>query len=811
MRNKPILLIIFLVISTTNFNVSAWSDINTNFAFDGNGTLIYTVDALTYGADNYWNITVWDEMTQQDRQIGAITAGDLLFMQFSHLEDMANKATDQSIVQMKGSSMTESWEYRYDWNVSYGQYPSDNAPPFLLPVITIPQSYLADSSNMTDWNHIVDGWNAQPGWTASITGTEFTLSGPTSGNITSFASTWDINSGIMKNYSASGNDEGNNYSMTLSFLYIRNESQWDMHWGAGVQPSLMYGLDFATNLSDGIEFGDSVGAYSNNLTNGLLVFNVNELSDLQTSEPNWNGSAMTTEWKQDFHFEYHDIGMTDQGPRVWYPILPLGNDLFFGNITTDFTASGASVTNDGATFGVYYNDEYGYENATWDMTTGLMQTMRYQGSMNGTSFWASMDFVYAFNGGDSFNVNNIDARYIIDTAKNGTNNFLDFGESTYHDENGTEMTGPFILNPGDIFSVHGGWQTYWDGDHNVDEFRWNARTSAGYQVEARTNYMPPGLDVGQDGPPIFYLVIPTDNGIVFGNDWFNTLEGVYNSLGYTVTNNATDFGISGVVNEMNVHIVWNKDNGVMNYYKVDANIDGNNIIWEMHLGTQMIPLSEFSWGVSAGTTLNYVFTQLSQPLDFGSSDTAAGTTINQNDIMMVTIKKLGDLQNEGPFVVVDMQVNGVTEADAEMGMQEPGFEFAFMQDGPPPLLYFVIPVGTPTFWNWVMDMYQEVGYEVVKGDTTLSVHAVKGTTDITSVWSMQTGLLQSYEFSGNMSEGMVNFKVDITDATVVSSTTSNSTSDTSSLEGLPSNPLPVDPFFFISLPLMAIVLRRKRE
>ena len=342
---------------------AGWADKNTSWAISGDETLVYNVDNVMYDTYNYWNMTMYDEYNNEEVYNGAIRIDDLMMIGYNHLEDLSNHPNDQSDVWIKSSSTFKDWDYQYDWNVSYGQYPNWDGPAFFMPVITIPQDYLADGT-MTDWDSIVTNWNAEAGWTAVISADEFTLTGPADAtmNVTTFTATWNINTGIMQYYAVTGTNDGKDYELALTFQYARDESQWGLNWG--VSPGLMWAYDITSNASGEIPFGDGSGDYENgnynNLSDGLFVFMLNEISDV-TDHMNWNGSAMTTEWQTYFHFEFHDIGDDDGGPRTWYPIMPIGNQMFYDNITYEFDATGGYVTENDTHYQVVYDDEYGYE------------------------------------------------------------------------------------------------------------------------------------------------------------------------------------------------------------------------------------------------------------------------------------------------------------------------------------------------------------------------------------------------------------------------------------------------------------------
>ena len=802
-------------------------DINTSWAYDGNGQLVYRVNDVAYGSNNYWNMSTYDEF-DGERSIGAIRIDDLMMIGVGHLEDLSDHINDQTDLWLKTSSTTEEWNHQYDWNVSIGNYPVWGGPAFFMPITTISQSYLADNSNMTDWNNIVDRWNAETGWTAGITGEEFILTGPAdpTKNVTAFTAKWNINNGIMQYYKAEGTADGETYLLELTFMYLKDESQWDMTWG--IAPGIMWAYDVVSNASGEIPFGDGSGEYDensnlNNLSDGLLVFMLHEISDFD-DHMNWNGSVMTSEWQTSFHFEFNNIGMGGDGPRVWYPIMPLGNSAFYGNITDEFEASGATVTNDGSTYEVHYDDDYSFENATWDMTTGLMQSMYLEMELyEDHGVWIRMDFVYAFNAGvdePTFARNHFDQRYVINNAQNGSLDFIDFGDMRYYDEYGNEYTRNFQIHDGDIFSVYAGWETYWDDEYSQerDEFRWHAKTSSGYWMDAHTEFLPPGLDTGNDGPPVFYLIIPIGTSTLTGEAWFNELDSVYSALGYTTINTATEFGFSALLDgQYDLTIKWDKADGILSYYKVELDSDiGEPIIWEMTRGVSMIDMSNFDWGVDVGTTMDFVMESVSEPIPFGGEETP-DTYLDVNDTITITFTGLSDFEEDGPMMYVDMEANGVIEENVSMGMQEPGFEFTRFEDddgGGPAMLYWAIPIGTAAFWDWLVDIYTESGYTATLTTDSLTLDVVADDFEISVTWSRDTGLMESYDYSGPSFEDdgtTISFSiVRISESVVVPTTTGDNGTSSEDTVGLD---LPVSETSLWAVPFMGIVtlvIRRRR-
>lgn len=827
MKTKNITILFVLLLSISAFgsvqNTNALSSPNTSFVFDGQGELVYSVTVAINSTYNHWNLTKYDENTGSEKEIGAIKTGDNLFVHFDHLEDLS-LAGDETQVSLKSTSTFERWQHSFNQSVPFGAYPDIGGPAFFMPLLSVPNDYI-NGGSMAEWNVISSNWNNVAGWSSSIINDEFSLMGPTDAahNVSIFDAKWDINTGIMLYYNAIGTDGPNTYHLELTFKYVRDQSQWDMNWG--VNPGLMWAYDVETDIPQ-LPFGDDsekdMNSYQyNNLSDGnTLVFMLHEISGVD-EEMNWNGSAMTQDWEQQFHFRFKEIGASGPnggGPRAWFPIMPLGNYNFYSNISTEFEGDGATTVfyNPAAsTFEVGYNDELSYENATWDTSTGLLQTMSYQGSFgDGLEGYVKLNFKYSFNAGEpTYATNYINQRFIVDDVQNGTLNELDFGEVRYHDNAGNEVIGHFKLYDADIFSAQGEWKTFYENDREITEFQWNAKTSSGFMINARTKFYPPGLDNGQNGPPMFYLIIPTGSSTLTSADWWVELANVYTTLGFTVLNDANKFGIDGVIhgenNDFQVKIEWDKVDGAMSYYKVETtNENGDILKWVMHSGVKMIDGSTLKWGVSKGTSMNYKFTKTSEPIPFG--DPSNAVSINTGDIMKVTFKELGDFKDKGPFVVVDMEVNGNIESNAEMGMSEPGFEFAKFSgeqnDGPPPFLYFAIPTGDSEFWNWLEVAYKECGYGVTSTADSFALSVTKGDYTISVKWAKDTGLLETYDFTGPLSDSSsVSFSVEKTSEDIVNSPSENSE---------PGFSLPLSNSSLIALPLLAAaitIIRRKKD
>ncbi|MCY3410729.1 MAG: hypothetical protein INQ03_03740 [Candidatus Heimdallarchaeota archaeon] len=836
----------------------AWnSSFNTMWSSEVENTeyLYYKVTNVSYGEDNFMPVD------SNNASMGIIALNDILTVQIHHLEDLST-TDDKSFFSLTSDSSNEWWNYEYQWNVSSYNYMDWGGPMLLQPVITVPQT--TDENDVTandaDWEMYKANWEAN-GFSVHISEPQydkFEITGPTSSeyNITEYHQRWLMQTGIMDQYMVSGTtDDGTEYRLWLEYDHTQGGDgdggdfdpvAWGIYWG--VDPGLMWSYDLTINSSEGVPLGDSsmdMGGEQLNLNEDpefdfymydgdLLVFILHELSNFSEGMW-WKGSAMTDEYNKQYYYDFD----TDFFPRTWYPIFPLGNEQFYGNVTEMFEEEGATVTWTTDTLTLQFNDGM-MENGTWDLNTGLLTSMYIEQPMRdneGNNFTIALraDLVYEFNAGKPiYSSNWMSERYILDHVQNGTSNYLDFGTNTYYDEYNNEYENNFRIYDGDVFSV---WAEYregddGEGDDNGPHMRWFGKTSSGYWIDAKSRMSPPGM--GFDGPPLFYFMIPIGNEILTGQAWWDELTDLYHELGWDISETADSFTIliPNWEGEMDVTAEWSKTTGVLEYYKIDGTIEGNIAIWEMHRGIDM-PDGEnmnLNFGVAAGTTMDYKFTEVTGSLPFGEAE---DTYIVTDDIMTVTFLDLS--LEDGPEVYVDMEVDGVTQANVSMGMQEPGFEFAQFNDayyqfhdqdhrgGGPALLYFAIPVGDQAWWDWVDAIYDECGYVTSLTTTEFSINVMYGDIEITVAWSRDNGLMQSYSYSGPAfdGEGTISFSVErvsedvITSTPPTTTTTPPVTTESNDTEPeQPGLPIPVSPAAIYAIPFLGIatvIVRRKKN
>ncbi|MHA2249392.1 MAG: hypothetical protein ACXAD7_03470 [Candidatus Kariarchaeaceae archaeon] len=821
---------------------------------DENSEFVYQFANVAYNGTDTAPMGGYDEETQTEFDNGVLRAGNRFYVRIDDLPDLTTEETEVRL-SLRGSETPEWWDHSYDYNQSAEWSEEFDGPFLFMPISSVPE-------NTTQWEDIEDMWNAVPGMSAlyDTTYNEFLLQGSNSTlNITEFKGIWDTTSGVMKYYKIDflEGDEYTPFAFEMVFLYFRDPSEWDLSWGVDEGDMIGYrwdtlefnGTDNMTWMPGGDgngeeqngnhiepdENGDDYYDYEDYLVyeGEIFVIHINELTDLTAMEgpPYWNGSISTPRVTSDFDFEFREVGSSDDGPRVWYPLIMTGNMIYRNSVINDFEGIGATVSVSGLTniINITIDDEYGRESAEWDLTTGIMQGMYYEGEgPDGLTIVAEISLIYHFSPGEPTFVytDGVSQRYVIDDITNGSRNYLDFGPMGDYDETIPEEERPhFLLYETDVFSVwieHKDPTTYPYLDQNGEDFvewMWSAKTSHGYEMRSPLMLSEPGLEMTfEEGPPAFMLMIPVGDAA-----WWDMLEGIYNSIGYVVTNNEEEFGISTLADTFTVTVRWHKSDGMMSYYYVDGTDQetGNHMTWEMHRGiTVDFDSFGWNWGVGVGSTMEFEFLEIDVAgenfMEFGPDST---TVANVGDIITVTFKEFGDLSIEeggGPWALEDMEVNGaIMEYQTEM--QEPGFEFAdFMEDGEngqgggPPFAYHVIPVGNAAYWDLLETMWDdEAGYTVIQDSSTFELIANWEGDYVKAEWSKDTGLLQYYKVDRTREDGSRELIV----AQMISEDISTpTTSETDDSEGSPG--LSYGNTTYIALPFLAIAtitIRRKRK
>ena len=146
--------------------------------------------------------------------------------------------------------------------------------------------------------------------------------------------------------------------------------------------------------------------------------------------PYWNGSMMTPEFQAevDFTFESGEGG----GPRFWYPLLPLGNEAFYNNITDEFESQHTTtVTMTATTLNITMDDADHFETIEWDLSVGLALGYAYEGEgPEGLPLSFTVSFVYHLPWGEAqpnWGIQTgLQAIYKAITVQNGTADFIVF-------------------------------------------------------------------------------------------------------------------------------------------------------------------------------------------------------------------------------------------------------------------------------------------------------------------------------------------------------------------------------------------------
>ncbi|MFW9917317.1 MAG: hypothetical protein ACFFGZ_17055, partial [Candidatus Thorarchaeota archaeon] len=296
------------------------------------------------------------------------------------------------------------------------------------------------------------------------------------------------------------------------------------------------------------------------------------------------------------------------------------------------------------------------------------------------------------------------------------------------------------------------------------------RTSRGYSTDMQYMILPHGLEFSRhaNGPPAWYFAFPIGDA-----NWWGSVEEWAESVGYTVTNTASTFEIEGEgttpgddeIENIYVNVEWNKTDGVIEYYYVEANFTGDiNLGWEMERGIGFADPANavnWQWGVSLDHTLTYRMDTITIDGVPGEVPWTETANLSVGDTPQFWVTQLGILTGGegsayGAWMNMSGFCNGIVNPQMAFSFQEPGFEFPEVssEDDPfrntPPFMYFIIPIGDTAYWSLLTDMYEEAGYTVTNGAELFTVVHPDGQVQ----WNKTNGVLVSFDGSFEISEGM---------------------------------------------------------
>ncbi|MFQ5980953.1 MAG: hypothetical protein ACE5OZ_22670 [Candidatus Heimdallarchaeota archaeon] len=783
-------------------------------------TLVYeTTHLLWNGTDTEFPMYSWNGT--HDEEAGSWAEGDLSMFEVRDLPD-PNQESSNVVLDWRGSGFEDDREFNYTIEFGWPNASLDG-PAFLWPLSSVP----VDPANWTDFE---GQWTGVTNITATYASAAktFTLVGQENAtlNITGFQVVWDTTTGIMQYYWLNSTwgpeSEGTKaipIEIELNFLYYEDPGQWDM--GFGLNPG-----DMAAWRIDTLDFNNTEhevdqvpwktdSTVGGSLEEGDVIFiNFMELWDPAMGGgegdmgPHWNGSIMTPEEHYNVMMPIFGGGDDDGGDgggqagasllqqdngddgggpgfmMFWIPLWPTGNDLFYGNMTNMLNMmfgdwGGLDFNSTHLWVDIYFNDPFGGHlnlTAEWDRDTGLLLHYFFDGFLDDpvnhdvhTPFTIETNFLYYLNN------TAVDASWDVSEGhyqRFVLTNLVVNGSLDY-----LEMSEDFILYQGDIIGVH--FEDYIPETDSIGTSileidtlgYWNLymRTSSGEETEEpEWRMQPPGMET-TGGPPLLYWAVPT------GNDaWWNALEDAYSAVGYTVTNGADTFSMSGEINDDEFSATfdneWDKASGSMITHNINASFDdGSTVDWRIEGGVTFDPNDiSWDWGVATGDHIVFdvaAFDRNGDPyrMPIGPNDE---TTIGAGDQMTLTVNALGGLGTEEDGMAIDftMTIHDYTESWT-IHFPEPGFEFIrFYDDGPdngngdddggggPPLFYPVIPVGDAAYWDLLEDMYGEAGYTVSNDASSFTVEFPSERGLAANVtWDKATGIIQYYD--GEWTEG----------------------------------------------------------
>ena len=185
------------------------------------------------------------------------------------------------------------------------------------------------------------------------------------------------------------------------------------------------------------------------------------------------------------------------------------------------------------------------------------------------------------------------------------------------------------------------------------------------------------------------------------------------------------------------------------------------------------------------------------------------TTLGQGDYIQIWVTALGNLNEGNPEVTATAIVNSVLDEGEEFGLHEPGFELTYCgeeEDGAPPFLYPVIPVGDAAYWSLLADLYEEAGYVVTDSGgsfTVVATFAVGHSFEI--AWNKDTGVMNFFDMTFEDDGDVFILRLHLVSESTSPPDTATDESEEGAIPGF-------EAFFVVPMLIgLAIVLRRRRR
>ncbi|MFW9990439.1 MAG: PGF-CTERM sorting domain-containing protein [Candidatus Odinarchaeota archaeon] len=716
--------------------------------------LVYNVTRLMYSASKDTTMPV--NMSEGDP--GTVSEGDFLFFEYGILpellttSDTANVSTKET-----GTNFTSGWEMNYTVPLAYdSDWVSGSLVYPLIPVW---------ASGAADWSFTGNIFESNDGnFTYSDGATHFSLrylndsSSPT--GFIEVNATWNKATGIMEYYlqntTASGS-ENEPLFIEIDFLYsfpVMDENEYAFSEDLYVS----YFAKIAQNNSlDYIDFGGE--------GDDFMIYEGDVIGyDFSFEGPYEDGVMYSAHASTSSGYSESDIGISlaypgqehlFNGPPAAWPLVPMplvDVDDYYGNFTAAWEAVGYAVTNSVDVISIQGTTAKGdHVNSTWSKETGVMMYYYVELDAEGNNIVMELvaDLVVNMSAMDySWEVpEGLYTRYLV-SAQNGTDDKLAIGG--HEDE-------PYYLYEGDVLSVN--FTSFSMGETMSYEF--TMRSSSGLEAEGEFRPTPPGLEFTEImGPPgIQFAMLLGDDTPIYGDSF-----AVWEDVGYNVTDTADEFGFEAEIDldvpganmtGVYVSILWDKVDGVLNYYYVDGyDGHGNYVLLELTRGVSFVMGDmTFSWNVSVGDEFEYHFEDISiygdNRFEFGDG------YIHEDETLTFTITALSSSLEAGASVNMSLAATYDIEPNIFYYLVEPGFEFAgfdyYGEGGDTgaymPLLMPIMPIFDES-WAFLEDLYREPDYTVTKADGEFTVLAELDDGEYVEVtWNMADGHLTWYNAS----------------------------------------------------------------
>ncbi len=274
---------------------------------------------------------------------------------------------------------------------------------------------------------------------------------------------------------------------------------------------------------------------------------------------------------------------------------------------------------------------------------------------------------------------------------------------------------------------------------------WGRIGSATLEWEAEITYqfVPPNETLSNltEGPPLLYFVAPVGN-----ETDFNNTKTEFEQAGFTVTNNATIFGVEFQNTSITIKASWSKSNGVLIDWYFNGTEENNTKI-EMHIILSLYfdpELYSPYWGMT-----NPLIAYNISRLEFSNGTTQMNVGepfeednfgyLEEGQVALVSFEDL-TFNEDGPSYNATMET-----ATGRVSFPDPFGEDS--NDGGPPFFVLIFPTSAnESWWNDVGILFNALlGVEIHINDASRFGFKIQlNDTSLEIIWEKTTGILLKY-------------------------------------------------------------------